>query len=79
MVDVCCETILTEPISIVLHTQKKNNTDALQWDVYFWLGDETTQDEAGTAAYKTVELDDVLRGAPVQHREVQGFEVRCFV
>ena len=34
---------------IVLHTQKKKNSDALVWDVYFWLGDETTQDEAGTA------------------------------
>jgi len=65
---------------IVLHTFKKTaNSDALAWDVHFWLGAYTTQDEAGTAAYKTVELDDFLGGAPVQHREVQGYESELFL
>ena len=32
------------------------------------------QDEYGTAAYKTVELDTYLDGMATQHREVQDHE-----
>ena len=32
-------------------------SQALLYDVHFWIGKYSTQDEYGTAAYKTVELD----------------------
>ncbi|EIW59129.1 fragmin60 [Trametes versicolor FP-101664 SS1] len=65
---------------IVLHTYKKEeNREELFYDLHFWLGAETTQDEAGTAAYKTVELDDHLGGKPVQYREIQEYESARFL
>jgi gelsolin len=59
---------------IVLHSYKigsKDGSEKLGHDIFFWLGSHTTQDEAGTAAYKTVELDEFLQGVASQHREVQ--------
>jgi len=60
---------------IVLRTYKKDpSSPKISFNVHFWLGKYTSQDEAGTAAYKTVELDDFLGGEPVQYREVQEHE-----
>ncbi|XP_023761140.1 villin-4 [Lactuca sativa] len=52
---------------------------ALRHDIHYWLGKDTSQDEAGTAALKTVELDAALGGRAVQYREVQGHETERFL
>ncbi|XP_052068531.1 advillin-like [Mytilus californianus] len=64
---------------ILLHTKKNIKSEKLEWNIHFWLGNDTSQDEMGVAAYKTVELDDYLGGAPVQHREVQDHESKLFL
>jgi len=61
---------------IILNTYKEE--DELKYDLHFWIGKYSTQDEYGTAAYKTVELDTFLDDKPIQHREVQGHETNKF-
>lgn len=66
----------------MLQTTLEEGGEQLLYDIYFWIGKESSQDEYGVAAYKTVELDDLLGDAPVQHREVQHHEsdsfLKCF-
>jgi len=62
---------------IVLHTYEGED-EKKAYNAHFWLGCETSQDEAGAAAIKTVELDDLLGDLPVQYRQVQGMESKEF-
>jgi gelsolin len=60
---------------IILNSYKvgdKDGQEKLCHSIFFWLGEHTSQDEAGTAAYKTVELDEFLHGKATQHREIQA-------
>jgi len=59
---------------IVLHTYQVPPAAKYFWDLFFWLGAESTQDEKGSAAYFTVNLDDKLDTMAVQHRETEGHE-----
>ncbi|TYK25445.1 villin-3 [Cucumis melo var. makuwa] len=63
---------------IVLQTTQGKGGSFL-YDIHFWIGRDTSQDEAGTAAIKTVELDASLGGRAVQHREIQGHESEKFL
>lgn len=67
---------------ILLQTTMDEDAGSFVYDIYFWIGSESSQDEYGVAAYKANELDDLLDDAPVQHREVQFHEsddfLKCF-
>uniref|UniRef100_A0A3B4G898 Gelsolin n=1 Tax=Pundamilia nyererei TaxID=303518 RepID=A0A3B4G898_9CICH len=55
-----------------------NRSGALQYDLHYWQGSACSPDESGAAAILTVQMDDFLQGAPVQYREVQGYESGTF-
>ncbi|CAN1229393.1 VLN4 [Linum grandiflorum] len=56
-----------------------SKSGSMRHDIHYWLGKDTSQDEAGVAAIKTVELDAALGGRAVQYREVQGHETEKFL
>jgi len=73
-------TFYTGDAYIILYTYKPDPKEAkLKHRIHFWLGHKSTQDERGTAAYKTVELEDLLGGEPAQFREVQHHESHEFI
>ncbi|KAJ0246069.1 Villin-5 [Hirschfeldia incana] len=63
---------------IVLKTTP-SRSGSLHHDIHYWLGKDSSQDEAGAAAIMTVELDSALGGRGVQYREVQGHETEKFL
>mmetsp|Transcript_10879 Transcript_10879/g.19208 ORF Transcript_10879/g.19208 Transcript_10879/m.19208 type:complete len:577 (+) Transcript_10879:76-1806(+) len=52
--------------------------NVISYDLHYWLGSESSQDEIGVAAYKAVELDALLDDAAIHHREIQFHESRLF-
>ncbi|KAJ8778974.1 hypothetical protein J1605_013208 [Eschrichtius robustus] len=61
---------------IVLAIHKTGSN--LSYDIHYWIGQDSSQDEQGAAAIYTTQMDDFLKGRAVQHREVQGNESETF-
>ena len=61
---------------IILHIKKVK--DRLDYTAYMWVGNDSTTDETGTAAYKIVELDDFFKGRVDLCYEVQDNESEEF-
>ncbi|KAL8183064.1 UNVERIFIED_CONTAM: Villin-1 [Gekko kuhli] len=61
---------------VLLSTHKTGST--FSYDIHYWLGNLSSQDEQGAAAIYSTQMDDHLGGVAVQHREVQGYESESF-
>ncbi|XP_074836545.1 advillin isoform X2 [Carettochelys insculpta] len=61
---------------VLLSTRRAGS--GLAYDIHYWVGQSSSQDEQGCAAIYTTQLDNYLGGSPVQHREVQGHESDLF-
>uniref|UniRef100_A0A8C8I4D5 Villin-1 n=1 Tax=Oncorhynchus tshawytscha TaxID=74940 RepID=A0A8C8I4D5_ONCTS len=67
---------------IILYVSNQCNTNKINssftYDIHFWLGKDTSNDEQGAAAIYTTMMDEHLGGVAVQHREAQGYESDTF-
>ncbi|XP_056128909.1 advillin [Lampris incognitus] len=61
---------------ILLSTQTMGSS--VWYDIHYWIGSQSSQDEQGAAAVYTIQLDEFLGSSPVQHREVQCHESDTF-
>ncbi|NXA22796.1 VILI protein, partial [Ibidorhyncha struthersii] len=61
---------------VLLSTRKTGSP--FSYNIHYWLGKESSQDEQGAAAIYTTQMDDHLGMVAVQHREVQGHESQTF-
>ncbi|CAN9512287.1 unnamed protein product [Ophioblennius macclurei] len=61
---------------IILSIQRTSSS--LSYDIHYWIGSQSSQDEQAAAAVYTIQLDDHLGCSPVQHREVQNHESDAF-
>ncbi|OXB77121.1 UNVERIFIED_CONTAM: hypothetical protein H355_007768 [Colinus virginianus] len=61
---------------VLLSTRKTGSS--FSYDIHYWLGKNSSQDEQGAAAIYTTQMDDYLGSVAVQHREVQGNESETF-
>ena len=64
--------------SYIILYEYKDKRNVYQSIIYFWLGNNSSADEKGSAALLTKELDDQMGGRPVQVRVVQGKEPAHF-
>uniref|UniRef100_A0A8C7Q9X8 Villin-1 n=1 Tax=Oncorhynchus mykiss TaxID=8022 RepID=A0A8C7Q9X8_ONCMY len=64
---------------IILYVSNQCNVMiSFTYDIHFWLGKDTSNDEQGAAAIYTTMMDEHLGGVAVQHREAQGYESDTF-
>lgn len=70
--------VLYKCYSVPVFPQTNKVCSALSYDIHYWIGSQSTQDEQGAAAVYTIQLDEFLGCTPVQHREVQNHESDTF-
>lgn len=63
---------------LILRTRQMKG-GSFRWDLHFWLGLDSSQDERGAAAILTTQMDEHLGGGPVQYRQIEGYESLSFM